>query len=131
MRKALKSTLEIACAGALLLAAGCGRSGQGHDYTVRGLLVQAPDSRAGLYLYHEAIDDWVGRDGKLEGMDAMAMPYPVAPGVSLDGIKANDKVEITIHADWQSDTPVEVTRVRKLSPDTQLVFRAAKPPRSS
>ena len=130
MRRALKSTLGIVCAAAMLAAGACGRSRQGHDYTVRGLLVQAPDGRAGLYLFHEAIDDWVGRDGKVEGMDAMAMPYPVARGVSLAGLQPNDKVEITIHADWRSDKPVEVTRIRKLPPETQLVFRAAKPPRN-
>ena len=127
MRRALKPTLGVACVGILLLAGGCGRARQGHDYTVRGMLVQPPSSQTGLYLYHEAIDDWVGRDGKVEGMDAMAMTYPVASGVSLAGLQANDKVEVTVHADWQSDQPVEVIRIRKLPPDTKLVFRAAKP----
>jgi copper binding protein CusF len=130
MRIALKSTFGVVCAGALLLAGACGRTRQGHDYTVRGLLVQPPGSGSGVYLYHQAIDDWVGRDGKVAGMDAMAMQYPVAPGVSLAGFHANDKVEITVHSDWQSDTPVEVIRIRKLPPDTKLVFRAAKPPRN-
>ena len=129
MRRALKSMLGIACAGALVMAGGCGRQG-GRDYTVRGMLVQPPSSQTGLYLYHEAIDDWAGRDGKVDGMDAMAMSYPVAHGVSLAGLQANDKVEVTVHADWQSDQPVEVTRIRKLPPDTKLVFRAAKPPRN-
>jgi hypothetical protein len=131
MRRALKSILGVACVGALLLAGGCVRARQGHDYTVRGMLIQPPSAQNGVYLFHEAIDDWVGRDGKVEGMDAMAMPYPVAQGVSLDGLRINDKVEITVHADWQSDRPVEITRIRKLPPDIKLVFRAAKPARSS
>ncbi|HEX9940872.1 MAG TPA: copper-binding protein [Thermoanaerobaculia bacterium] len=127
---ALKRYLALACAAALLLAAGCGRQPKGHDYNVRAMVVQPPDPRTGLYLYHEAIDDWAGREGKVEGMDPMAMPFPVAKGVPLDGIQANDKVEVTLHVDWDADTPVEITRVRELPQDTQLVFRAAKPPRN-
>lgn len=130
MRRALKSTLGMVCVGALLLAGGCGRARRGHDYTVRGLLVQPPGVSSSVYVYHEAIDDWVGRDGQMEGMDAMAMSYPVAKGVSLEGLQANDKVELTVHADWRSDTPVEITRIRKLPSDTKLDFRAAKPPRN-
>lgn len=125
MRRALKRNL--ACA-VLLLAAGCGA--RGRDYTVRGLVVQAPDPAhpaAGLYLYHEAIDDWVGRDGKRDGMDPMAMPFPVARGVPLTGIAANDKVEVTLHVDWNADRAVEITKLRKLPADTRLVFRAAQP----
>jgi len=131
MRRALKR--RVALSGAfLLLAAGCDqRQLKGRDYTVHAQVVQPPGSASDLYIYHEAIDDWVNRDGKMEGMDAMAMSYPVARGVPLAGIQANDKVEVTVHVDWSADTPAEITRVRKLPPDTQLVFRAAKPPRNS
>ena len=127
MRRALKQNLGPACA-VLLLAAGCGA--RGRDYVVRALVVQAPDPAnpaGGLYLYHEAIDGWTGRDGKRDGMDPMAMPFPVARGVPLTGIAANDKVEVTLHVDWQADRAVEITRLRKLPRDTRLVFRAAQP----
>src|SRR5262245_47156078 len=100
MRRAL-TKFTLACAGLLVVVAGgCAR---GRDYTVRGMVVQAPDPAnpgAGLYLYHEAIDDWVSRDGKQGGMDPMAMPFPVARGVPLTGLAANDKVEVTLHVDW-------------------------------
>ncbi|MBW8878078.1 MAG: copper-binding protein [Acidobacteria bacterium] len=127
MRRALKQNLGLACA-VLLLAAGCGA--RGRDYTVRALVVQAPDPAnpaGGLYLYHEAIDDWMGRDGKRDGMDPMAMPFPVAKGIPLTGIAANDKVEVTLHVDWQADRAVEITQLRKLPRDTRLDFRAARP----
>ena len=127
MRRAVKQNLGLACA-VLLLAAGCGA--RGRDYTVRALVVQPPDPAnpaGGLYLYHEAIDDWLGRDGKRDGMDPMAMPFPVAKGVSLSGIAANDKVEVTLHVDWQADRALEITRLRKLPRDTRLDFRAARP----
>src|ERR1700704_5285771 len=133
MRRALKFDLALAFI-LLLLAAGCGAKGR--DYTVRALVVQAPDAtriaanRAGsLYLYHEPIDDWVGRDGKRDGMDTMAMPFPVASGVPLAGVAANDKVEVTLHVDWTADRAIEITRLRKLPADTRLVFRSARPGR--
>lgn len=130
MRRELKRSLALAV---LLLAAACGEVQTGRDYTVRAQVVQAPDPAnpgAGLYLYHEAIDDWIGRDGKVEGMDSMAMPFPVAKGVPLAGLQANDKVEVTMQVDWQADTPVAIVHLRKLPPQTELVFRAAKPPRN-
>jgi hypothetical protein len=101
---------------------------------VRALVVQAPDAAnpaGGLYLYHEAIDDWLGRDGKRDGMDPMAMPFPVARGVPLTGLAANDKVEVTLHVDWNADTAVQITKLRKLPADTRLDFRAARPPGKS
>jgi copper binding protein CusF len=133
MRKALKSDLVPVCI-CLLVTAGCGAKGR--DYRVRALVVQTPDSAhtastraGGLYLYHEPIDDWVGRDGKHDGMDTMAMPFPVAGSVPLAGVAANDKVEVTLHVDWTADRAIEITRLRKLPADTRLVFRSARPGR--
>lgn len=132
MRRELKTSVHLACALVLLLAAGCGpkQAAGERDYTVRAQVVQPPDAKTGLYIYHEAIDDWVGRDGQMTGMDTMAMPFPVAQGVALQGIEANDKVEVTLHVDWNAERPVEVTRVRELPADTKLEFRAAKPPKN-
>jgi hypothetical protein len=115
-----------------IMALGCGpKTGTGErNYTVRAQVVQPPEAGTDLYLYHEAIDDWMGRDGKIEGMDTMAMPFPVAEGVSLEGIRANDKVEVKVRVNWDSDRPVEVTEIRKLPPNTTIEFRAAKPPKN-
>ena len=117
---------------ALIAVLGCGPKTEtaGRDYTIRAQVVQPPDAKTGLYIYHEAIDDWVGRSGKVEGMDTMAMPFPVAQGVPLEGIQANDKVEVKLHVDYGAERPFEITEVRKLPPDTKLEFRAAKPPQN-
>jgi hypothetical protein len=137
MQDPLKTTLVLACCAILLAAAGCGErsgepGGQWREYTVRAQVVKPPENPAeGLYLYHEPIDDWMGRSGKVEGMDPMAMPFPVSKDVPLQGLAANDKVEVTIHVNWEADSPVEIIRLRKLPPDTKLVFREAKPPRDS
>lgn len=115
-----------------LLAAGCsGRTGKepaGHTYTVKARVAQLPYQGSGLYLEHEAIDDYRGRSGKVEGMHPMTMPFPLAEGVSLEGIQPNDIVEFQLHVDWESDLPVQITAIRELPPDTALDFRAAKPP---
>ena len=118
----------------LLLAAGCsGRSDEaagGQHYTVRGQVKQLPDPQnpaTGLYVTHEAIDNWVGMDGEVEGMDSMTMPFQVDEDVSLDGIEPNDVIEFEVHVDWEADLPVEITSVRELPPGTRLVFDSADP----
>ena len=131
MRRTIQRNLALACGILLISTIGCGPKAEtgGHDYTVRGQVTRPPDASS-LYIYHEAIDDWVGRSGKVEGMDTMLMPFPVAQGVPLEGIQANDKVEVKLHVDWASDSPVEIWEVRELPPDTKLEFRAAKPPKN-
>jgi hypothetical protein len=133
MRRTIQRNLTLACGVLLISAIGCGPKAEtetgGHDYTVRGQVTQPPEASS-LYIYHEAIDDWVGRGGKVEGMDTMLMPFPVAQGVPLEGIQRNDKVEVKLHVDWAADNPVEIREIRELPPDTKLEFRAAKPPKN-
>ena len=119
-----------------LLAAGCsgrGDEASGQHYTVRGQVKQLPDPRnpgTGLYVTHEAIDNWVGRSGEVEGMDSMTMPFPVDEDVSLDDIQPNDAIEFEVHVDWEADLAVEITSIRELPPGTQLVFGSADPTRA-
>lgn len=132
-------TLWVLCALCALCVTACGpqkdaapkvAEASGRTYTTRGQVTQLPDPAnpgSGLYVSHEAIDDFVDRDGKTVGMDPMNMPFPVAEGVSLAGIVPADVVEFDLHVDWQADTPVAVTRIRKLPPGTKLVFNAAQP----
>lgn len=114
-----------------LFAAGCTGPAEerdaGRTYTLRARVQQLPAQGGGLYLTHEAIDDWVGRSGKVEGMDTMTMPFPVAKGVSLKGIAPDDVVEVQLHVDWEADLAVQITAIRELPPDTRLDFRDAKP----
>lgn len=115
-----------------LLAAGCGgqEKATGNTYTVRARVQQLPSQGSGLYLEHEAIDNYVARSGKVEGMDSMTMPFPVGKNVSLEGIQPEDIVEVQLHIDWaDEDRPVEITSIRELPRDTRLDFRLAKPPK--
>lgn len=113
-----------------LLAAGCaGRAEEkGRTYTVRAQVEQLPSEGGGLSLRHEAIDDWVGYSGEVEGMDSMTMPFPVAEGVSLKDLQPGDIVEAEVHVDWEADLAVQITALRELPPGTRLEFRTAVPP---
>ena len=121
---------------AVLSLAGCsGSSGgeeSGRTYTVRGQVTQLPDPGnrgTGLYLNHEAIDDFVSRDGEMVGMDPMNMPFQVDEEVALEGIGAGDVVEAKLHVDWEAEPAAEIIEIRELPPGTKLVYRAAKPPK--
>lgn len=119
----------------VLSLAGCsGRegTGEGRTYTVRGQVRQLPDPNnpgSGLYLNHEAIDDFVTRDGEMTGMDPMTMSFLVDEKVSLEGIGVGDVVELELHVDWGADTEAEIVGIRELPPGTKLDFRAARPPK--
>lgn len=139
MKKSSSAPLRLAIPALAILAllTACagkeegGATGGGRTYTVRGQVTQLPDPASpgsGIYISHEAIDDYVNRSGEVEGMDPMNMPFPVKAGVSLDGIQPADVVEFDLHVDWQSEeTPVEITRIRELPAGTKLDFRAAEP----
>ena len=115
-----------------LLAAGCSdrtaAKSTADTYTVRARVRQVPARGSGsFYLEHEAIDDWKGRSGKVEGMSSMTMPFPLAEDLSLEGIEPEDVVEVRLEVDWEADLPVEITEIRELPRDTRLEFRAARP----
>ena len=103
-------------------------------YAVRGEVITLPDdadSHRGLRLRHEAIDDLKGIDGSVWGMDAMTMKFPLAEGLDLGSIEVGDKVEFTLAVEWLAEPPQQVTQIRELPADTELVFRSAKPPDGS
>jgi Cu/Ag efflux protein CusF len=109
-------------------------SGSGRTYTTRGQVVQLPDPAnpgTGLTLNHEAIDQFMDRQGEIVGMDPMSMPFPVAKDLSLEGLQVGDVVELKLHVDWGGDPEVEIVELRELPAGTRLDFRAAKPQKES
>lgn len=131
-------THAILCSTAFVLAAlslqGCSEGGggqatadagaeeTGRSYTVRGLVrqVPVPDNPAKtLLIYHEPIPDFVNSEGYETGMMPMTMPFPPAPGVSLEGIAPGDWVEFTFRVDWTAEPPFELTAIQPLSAPPQ------------
>lgn len=100
-----------------------------HTYTVRAQVEQLPDpadARREFMARHERIPEFKGPNGEL-GMNAMVMPFPIAPDVSLSGLKVGDKVEITFGVDFDTvlNRPKKyaITAWKPLPPETVLDFR--------
>lgn len=118
----------------ILSLAGCSGGESGRTYTVRGQVTQLPDPNnpgTGLYVNHEAIDDFVDREGEMVGMNPMNMSFQVDEDVSLEGIGTGDVVEFKLRVDWGADTEAEIVEIRELPAGTKLEFRAAKPPKTT
>jgi Cu/Ag efflux protein CusF len=122
----------------LVAGAGCRKderesmpSAGAKRYTVRGEVVRLADPATPggeVMIRHEAIDDFVDRDGKVVGMAPMVMPFAVEPSLAR-GLAVGDKVEIRFAVDWSGPT-FQVEHVGKLPAATQLRFVAEEPPGS-
>lgn len=106
-----------------LLAGACkGDAAPPARYTARGIIEALPtaESRNAILIQHEAMPTFVHRDGKGRGMEAMTMPFGVAPDLDLAGIAKGDKIEFTIEVSWERHPAASVVSVRKLPADTAL-----------
>ena len=114
-----------------VVAAGCSDSeapasadtAQTQTYTVRGRVVKLPSGPvdAGeVTLHHEAIPDFVGKDGVASGMKSMIMPFPAGPGIRFEGLEPNDVVEIDFAVNWSRKPHYYITRIEPLPADTTL-----------
>lgn len=97
---------------------------------IEGLPVQGkPGSQ--FYVHHEAIADWLRPDGS-NGMNSMVMAFPLADGLSLEGLSIGDVVELTVTQFPGSRTPYQTRAIKKLPAETALFFgaseRAPEPP---
>src|ERR1043165_7939415 len=93
-----------------------------HVYVVRGKIADLPKPEkpgSSRQIQHEAISDFVGQKGPAP-MKSMTMPFPVAKGVSLDGLAIGDIVEFTFEVRWNSQPHSQITKIVKLPADTQL-----------
>lgn len=100
-------------------------------YTVRGVIISLPDPKkvgSDLQIRHERIPEFKDASGVAIGMNAMIMPFPLAKGVTLDGLATDDKVEFTFAAWMQpGQRGWELRTIQKLPSDTPLDFTAAGP----
>jgi Cu/Ag efflux protein CusF len=130
--------LVLACMVALV-APACDQSPSGSSggakatppenvYTVRGRIVELPEKdkpASSLQIEHEPIANFVRQNGTL-GMDSMIMPFSTNKGLSLEGIAVGDAVEFTFEVRWKSQPHLQVTKIVKLPPRTELHLGEAK-----
>lgn len=103
-------------------------------YTVRGVVRSEPrgSSRfAETQIQHEAIDGFVGADGRVVGMHSMIMEFPLDGSIDARSIKPGDKVELTFSVWWKGDPKWMATRIKPLDEATELTFGRADPSRAA
>lgn len=105
-------------------------------YTVRGEIEALPSETTDLRIHHEAIPEFIGPDGTVQGMQSMTMAFWPPQGLSLEdarikdldltGLAPGDKVSFTFEVVHDPETNAikgyYATAVKKLPPDTALDF---------
>lgn len=89
----------------------------GYHYTVKGIIKGMPgEARAAneLLVRHQPIPGYRDDTGVITGMMAMTMPFYLAEGVSLSGIKAGDSVEFSVEQHLKPKFTEEVTSIKKV-----------------
>lgn len=103
---------------------------------IHGQITQLPDPGvpgSELKIHHQQIRDFKTKDGTVNinkdgiaGMRSMTMPFPVADGVSLEGLQVGDKISFDFVVNWGNNRPAwEVTAIQKLPADTEIDFNNA------
>ncbi len=143
-KRAAMRELGIIVMLSAIIAAGCSRgqtneqpASTGSDvqtYVVRGEVISVPQAgKPGIefIVKHEPVDNFRDAGGRIVGMSTMGMPFTIGPGVSLEGIKPADKIEMRWVVQWKPEAKEYVESVRKLPSETQLRFGEAHPPATS
>jgi Cu/Ag efflux protein CusF len=85
-------------------------------YTVKGIIKGMPGdglAKNEMLVKHQPIPDYRDDTGAIVGMMAMTMPFYLKEGLSLEGIKAGDNVELKIEQHLQPKFTEEVIAVKK------------------
>ena len=104
-------------------------SSESVQYTVRGVVRDASQLSASprkVRIEHEAIDDFVGIDGNVDGMMSMSMTMTVVDDASVpEGLSDGEKVLFTLDVDWQRTPTGLVVAVERLAAATELALETA------
>ena len=143
-KQRMMRALRIIALLGTIIAAGCSQE-QRHDqpavaasdarmYVIRGEVISVPqEGKPGtqFIVKHEPIDNFRDASGQIVGMSTMGMPFTLGKGVSLEGIRPGDKIEIGWVIQWKPEAKEYVESVQKLPAETQLRFGKAHPPTAS
>ena len=102
----MKNRWIILAAVAAIYLAGCSSCKKGsravHIYHGVGVIESLDIDQKQIQINHEEIKDY---------MPAMSMPYRVKHKSLMDGLKAGDKVEFTIHDSGQGPVLTDIKKV--------------------
>ncbi len=102
---------------ALCLVASTAFADTAYHYTVKGVIKGLPGNGLAaneILVKHEAIPGYRDDSGAIVGMMAMTMPFYVAEGLSLGGIKEGDTVEMKVEQHLRPKFTEEVTSITKV-----------------
>lgn len=93
-----------------------------HTYQGRGIVrgVRLDKDKTTLSIQHEAIPDWVNRQGQAVGMMSMTMEFEAAPSLDVGAVKTGDKIAFGIAVYYGDGSRLEITSLEKLPPETAL-----------
>lgn len=122
-----RSLIALVCASTVAALVGCGSqeapAEPGDRYQARGVVRQLPQPPGQeLYIHHEAIPTFKNMDGEVEGMGAMAMPFPIDAAPVPEGLKVGDKVSFEFEVNWTGSPPMRLLSLEVLPADTLLEF---------
>lgn len=133
MRDRMWMALFLIALIALIAATACGGSSTGTGsidaepapdpdvYRVRGEVTEMPvEAGDMMYMRHEAIPDFKGASGQVQGMDSMIMGFRPAEGASLEGVEVGTKIAFVLEITWGSEPRQEIRDVEILPPETEL-----------
>lgn len=99
-----------------------------YRYEVRGRVARSIESgttESTIWLQHEAIPDFVGITGEVEGMESMVMPFAVADDLDLSSLEVGARVRFELTVDWSAAVPGRITRIERLAAETILSFESS------
>ena len=107
----------------LFSLSGCFSRPPADVYNSRGSVIRAEraaDGTGRVTLLHEAIADFKGRDGKVQGMAVMAMTFGAETHVPVEALEPRDKIAFRFEVHWNTPLPLRLIEVRELDPQTPL-----------
>ncbi len=75
-----------------------------------------------MVIRHEAVPRFKGRDGRVATMASMTMAFGMGPGVSLQGLRAGDKIAFDFEVRWHEEPALLLTRLSRLPASTKLAL---------
>ena len=118
-----------------VLSAGCSQPAETpavtvETYAMRGEIVRLPAAGSReIAIRHEAVADFRDEGGKVVGMEAMTMPFTLAPAANVAGLAPGDKVAFTLEMRWKATSDiVRISRIERLPAGAMLSWESSPAP---
>lgn len=107
---------QFLVAAAAVLTVGSARADDAYKFKVKGVIRGLPGqglAKDEVLVKHQEIPEYRDQSGKVVGMMAMTMPFYLAPGVSMEGLRIGDPVELEIEQHLEPEFSERVVTIKK------------------